>query len=123
MAKNFHFDFNEDADPVDELHRLRVATSRHFKTMKARLEDLRKTPTAQEMLARLDAEIAEKKAKEAKIHPVNPMVQKILDELDAKIARKKAKEAAKAASVSSRQSPAPRRQAPASRRRRAAAHA
>ena len=63
--KDFHFDFNEDANPVDELHRLRVATSRHFKTMKARQEDLRATPTAQEILARLDAEIAEKKAREA----------------------------------------------------------
>ena len=64
--KDFHFDFNEDADPVDELHRLRVATTRRFKTMKEHLEYLRATPTAQEMLAELDAEIARKKAKAAR---------------------------------------------------------
>jgi len=64
--KEFHFNFNEDADPVDELHRLRVAMGRHFKTMDAYVENLRKTPTAKEILARLDAEIAEKKAKAAR---------------------------------------------------------
>jgi len=63
--KEFHFDFNEDADPVDELHRLRVAMGRHYKTMDAYMESLRKMPTAKEILARLDAEIAEKKAREA----------------------------------------------------------
>ena len=69
MAKNekdFHFDFNEDADPVDELHRLRVATAKHFKTMDAYVEYLRKMPTAQEMLVELDAEIAKKRAKAAR---------------------------------------------------------
>ena len=61
--KEFHFDFNEEADPVDELHRLRVATTKHFKTMQEHLAYLRATPTAEEFLAQLDAEIAEKKAK------------------------------------------------------------
>ena len=64
-AKDFPFDFNEDADPVDELHRLRLASGRHFKTMKERLEYFRATPSIQEILAELDAEIAERKAKEA----------------------------------------------------------
>jgi len=62
---DFHFDFNEDADPIDELHRLRVATAKHFKTMGAYMEYLRATPSVQEMLAEVDAEIAEKKAKAA----------------------------------------------------------
>ena len=61
--KDFHFDFNEDADPVDELHRLRVATTKRFKTMREHLEYLRATPTAEEFLARVDAEIAEEKTK------------------------------------------------------------
>ena len=63
--KDFHFDFNEDADPVDELHRLRVATSRHYKTAEAYWEHLRKVPTAKEILARLNAEIARRNAKAA----------------------------------------------------------
>ena len=62
---DFHFEFNEDANPVDELHRLRLASGRHFKTMTERLEYFRATPTAKEILARLDAEIARKKAKAA----------------------------------------------------------
>jgi len=65
MARKFpfKFDFNEDADPVDELHRLRVATAKHFKTLDAYMEYLRTVPTAKEMIAELKAEIAEKKAK------------------------------------------------------------
>ena len=64
-AKDFPFDFNEDADPVDELHRLRLASGRRFKTMKERLEYFRATPSVQEILAEVDAEIARKKAKAA----------------------------------------------------------
>ncbi len=61
--KGFHFDFNEDADPVEELHRLRVATTKHFKTVEALVEYDRSLPTAKEMIAELKAEIAAKKAR------------------------------------------------------------
>lgn len=63
--KAFHFDFNEDADPVEELHRLRVARTRHFKTIDALVAHDRAhpVPTAREMIAELEAEIAEKKAR------------------------------------------------------------
>lgn len=53
-CKEFHFDFNEDADPIEELHRLRVAATKHFKTMKATLKFLNSVPTAEEFLAKLD---------------------------------------------------------------------
>ena len=56
--KDFHFDFNEDADPVDELHRLRVATTRRFKTMKEHLEGTSKN-------YHRDTETTEKRAKTA----------------------------------------------------------
>ncbi len=59
--KRFYFDFNEDAEPCEELHRLRVAMLEHFKTVEAFGEYLRSTPTAKEILAQWDAE--EKKAK------------------------------------------------------------
>ena len=61
--KDFRFDFNEDADPVDELHRLRVAMTRHFKTNEEHWAYIRATPTVKEMIAELDAEIAAKKVK------------------------------------------------------------
>lgn len=64
--KEFHFDFNEDADPVEELHRLRAATAEHFKTMEALMEYHRSTPSVKEIIAELDEEIARKKAKEAR---------------------------------------------------------
>ncbi len=64
--KDFHFDFDEEADPVDELHRLRVAATKHFKTMKEHVEYLRATPTAEEFLARLDAEDHAAKVNSAK---------------------------------------------------------
>ncbi len=54
--KEFHFDFNEDAEPCEELHRLRVAMLEHFKTTKALQESLRSTPTPKEFLAQWDAE-------------------------------------------------------------------
>ncbi len=54
--KEFHFDFNEDAEPCEELHRLRVAMLEHFKTTKALQEYLRSTPTPKEFLAQRDAE-------------------------------------------------------------------
>lgn len=53
--KEFRFDFNEDADPVEELHRLRVAATKHLKTMKATLKFLHSVPTAEEFLAKSDA--------------------------------------------------------------------
>ena len=59
--KDFHFDFNEDADPVEELHRLRVAKTKHFKTLDALMEHYRSVPTTDEIIARLEARIAEKK--------------------------------------------------------------
>ena len=61
--KDFRFDFNEDADPVDELHRLRAAKTKHSKTMSAYMEYLRATPTVKELIAELDGEIAKKGAK------------------------------------------------------------
>ncbi len=64
--KNFHFDFNEEAEPVEELHRLRVAATGHFKTIEAIVEYDRTLPTAKEMIAELKAEIAAKKAKTAR---------------------------------------------------------
>ena len=57
----FHFDFNEDADPVDELHRLRVAKTKHYKTIEALMESRRSMPSTNEIIARLEARIAEKK--------------------------------------------------------------
>ncbi len=61
--KDFHFVLNEDADPVEELHRLRRATTKQFKTMDAYMKYLHDTPSIQEMIAELDAEIAKKKTK------------------------------------------------------------
>lgn len=58
--KDFHFNFNEDADPVEELHRLRVATTKHFKTLDAIMEYHRTAPSIEEIKARLEAEIAKK---------------------------------------------------------------
>lgn len=68
MARKFpfKFDFDEDADPVEEIHRLRVATAKHFKTLDAIVEYHRTAPTAKEMIAELKEEIAEKKTKQAK---------------------------------------------------------
>lgn len=65
MARKFpfEFDFNEDADPVEELHRLRVATTKHFKTLDAIMEYHRTAPSIKELIADLDEEIAKKKAK------------------------------------------------------------
>jgi uncharacterized protein (UPF0276 family) len=64
--KTFHFDFNEDAEPVEELHRLRVATTKHFKTIEAIVEYDRTLPTAKEMIAELKAEIAVRKERTAR---------------------------------------------------------
>lgn len=67
MARKFpfEFDFDEDADPVEELHRLRIASTKHFKTLEAMMEYHNSLPTAKEMLEELREEIAENKAKEA----------------------------------------------------------
>ncbi len=67
MARKFpfKFDFNEDADPVEELHRLRVATAQHFKTLDAIMEYHGAAPTAREMIAELHAEIAENRTNAA----------------------------------------------------------
>lgn len=56
--KDFQFDFNEDAEPVEELHRLRMAAAKHFKTIEAIVEYDRALPTAGEMIAKLKAEAA-----------------------------------------------------------------
>ncbi len=60
--KEFHFDFNEDAEPVEELHRLRVATARHFKTIEAIVEYDRTLPSAKEMIAELKGKIVGRNA-------------------------------------------------------------
>ncbi len=65
MAREFPFafDFDEDADPVEELHRLRVASMKHFKTLDAVMEYHRSLPPIKELLAEIREEIAEEKAK------------------------------------------------------------
>lgn len=60
--KDFHFDFNEDADPVEELHRLRAATAKHFKTVDALVEYHNSVPPAEEIKTRLKAEITLREA-------------------------------------------------------------
>ena len=60
--KSFEFDFNEDAEPVGEIHRLRVAMSRHFKTVEEHFAYLRSTPSAEEMIAQLQSDISKAKA-------------------------------------------------------------
>ena len=64
--KDFHFDFNENADPVEEMRRLRIAEGRHFKTAEAFAEYARATPPPEVMLAELVAAIAQKNAKTAR---------------------------------------------------------
>jgi hypothetical protein len=61
--KKFHFDFDEEAEPVDELHRYRVALMEHFKTLEAVMEYIDSAPTAEEFLAKLDAEEEKKRRK------------------------------------------------------------
>lgn len=65
MARKFPFgfEFDEDADPVDELHRLREASIKHFKTLKAIVEYHSTLPTPKEMLAEVEEELAGKRAK------------------------------------------------------------
>ncbi len=67
MARKFpfEFDFNEDADPVEELHRLREASMKHFKTLDALMEYHRTMPTHKEFAADVAEEIADAKEKEA----------------------------------------------------------
>lgn len=68
MARKFpfEFDFDEDADPVEELHRLRVASTKHFKTLEAMMEYHNSLPPIKELLAEIQEEIAEDKAKAAR---------------------------------------------------------
>ncbi len=61
--RDFHFDFNEDAEPVEELHRLRAAMTKHFTTSKEHWEYLRATPTVRDVLAELAMEIRKKETK------------------------------------------------------------
>ncbi len=70
--KKFHFDFNEDAEPVEELHRYRAAVAEHFKTMEAIGEYIRSAPTAKEFLAKLDAEEKKKQQKTAARRSAKP---------------------------------------------------
>ncbi len=64
--KEFHFDFNEDADPVEELHRLRVATVKHFKTFEALAEYHSSVRPVEVILADLDEKIAREREEEAR---------------------------------------------------------
>ncbi len=54
--RKFHFDFNEDAEPVEELHRFRAAVAEHFKTLEAVMEYIHSAPTAEEFLAQCEDE-------------------------------------------------------------------
>ncbi len=69
MARKFPFKFNfdEDADPVEELHRLRVAAARHFKTVDAIMDYCNTLPSPAETLAELKEEIAAKQARSGKV--------------------------------------------------------
>ncbi len=62
---DFHFDFNEDAEPVAELHRMRAAMAKRFKTTQALCEYFRSTPSLKELIAELQSEIDEEKANPA----------------------------------------------------------
>ena len=57
----FKFDFNEQAEPCEELHRMRVAQMKHFNTLEAYHAHLRKMPSTEDILAELDRRIAAKK--------------------------------------------------------------
>ena len=66
FKKPYHFDFDEDADPVEELHRLREAKFEYFKgDINALHEYYRSMPSVEELLAQRLKEVAEKKAKKA----------------------------------------------------------
>ncbi len=62
IPDKFHFDFDENIEPVEELHRLRLARTKHFKTIEAIVEYDRTMPTAKEMIAILKGELAKKKS-------------------------------------------------------------
>ncbi len=74
MARKFPFKFNfdEDADPVEELHRLRVAAAKHFKTVDAIMDYCNTLPSPAETLAELKAEIAAKQAPSGKVRAAAP---------------------------------------------------
>lgn len=87
--KKFHFDFNEDAEPVEELHRRRMAMAEHFKTLDAIMEYLRTVPTAEEILASLDAG---DKAKKSAAKPAKRRnAQKVQSTGTSRVRRKSAK--------------------------------
>ena len=56
LRAEFKFDFNEDAEPVAELHRYREAKARHFKTPEAEREYTSLTPSATVLLRELKRE-------------------------------------------------------------------
>lgn len=56
-TKNFKFDFNEDAEPVAELHRYRAALSTHFKTVDALMEHVH-TSVAESGIVIKDGKVA-----------------------------------------------------------------
>lgn len=54
--KEFKFDFNENAEPVAELHRMRAAMAKHFKTPEALFAHYRSLPqTIDEWRIKLNA--------------------------------------------------------------------
>ncbi len=55
-SKKFEFDFNENAEPVAELHRMRATMAEHFKTPEALFAYYRSLPqTSEGWRAELDA--------------------------------------------------------------------
>ena len=59
--KMFDFDFNEDAEPVSEIHRMRRAFAKRFKTREEQKAYYDAVPSVAEMIAGLDEEIAAEK--------------------------------------------------------------
>lgn len=69
---DFHFDFNEDAEPVEELHRLRMALTKHFKTNQEHWDYMWSTPSREEIIADLERKITLKRAAEKKAASARP---------------------------------------------------
>ncbi len=92
---DFHFDFNEDAEPVAELHRLRMAMTKHFKTNQEHWDYIWSTPPIEELIAEVKAEIAQKNAEAAR--------------KEAKAAKRKAAPSASRKATSKKKTPARRK--------------
>jgi hypothetical protein len=61
----FKFDYNEDAEPCSEIHRMRIAMRRHFKTDEAYYDYVARTPSAEDLLAELSRRAAAERKLEA----------------------------------------------------------